>query len=63
MTEEEKPDGININEHMTQTIDLLEVLINADGVHSIVQRQNMYAAQILLIEIFGPADIRNLNKC
>ena len=53
--------GISVKEHMTKTIDLLDTLVNTEGIHTQQQRQDMYAAQILLIEVFGPADIRNLN--
>ncbi len=54
--------GIDVKQHMTQTIALLDTLVNTEGVHNQRQRQDMYAAQILLIEVFGPADIRNLNE-
>ena len=55
-------DGINVKEQIEKTIGILDILVNTEGIHTEQQRADMYAAQLLLIEVFGPADIRHETK-
>jgi hypothetical protein len=51
-------EDFNVKSSMTDTIELLEALINSGDVYNQQQILNMKSAQLLLIEVFGHADIK-----